>query len=99
MYDTPQQHPRINDEEKSYIVKSLAASRDDNDYSKSSEKRVPWRSILSSGPFWVTIIAHWGGVWGFITFMTQAPSYFNYVHGWDINTVRYSIFCFSFTIM
>ncbi|XP_058799273.1 sialin isoform X2 [Phymastichus coffea] len=85
VYDTPQQHPRITAEEKSYIVKSLAASRDDE--CGKSNKKVPWRSILTSGPFWVTIIAHWGGVWGFITFMTQAPSYFNYVQGWNINTV------------
>ncbi|XP_014220023.1 sialin-like [Copidosoma floridanum] len=98
VYDTPRDHPRISDEERNYIIKSLVESRNDNDddddgvvvgddesRKKRRSKKVPWGAILTSGPFWVTIIAHWGGVWGFITFMTQAPSYFNYVQGWNIN--------------
>ncbi|XP_014230094.1 putative inorganic phosphate cotransporter isoform X1 [Trichogramma pretiosum] len=93
VYDSPQQHPRILESEKNYICKSLAANdpeMDEDDYKaeteepKGANKRVPWRAIMTSGPFWVTIVAHWGGVWGFITFMTQAPSYFKYVHGWNI---------------
>ena len=94
VYDSPQQHPRISEEEKNHIVKSLAASTNEHDdeISAKRSKKVPWRAILTSGPFWVTIVAHWGGVWGFITFMTQAPSYFNYVQGWNINAVSYAFF-------
>ncbi|OXU26091.1 hypothetical protein TSAR_011161 [Trichomalopsis sarcophagae] len=85
VYDSPRQHPRITDDEKNYILKSLAESTDEhNESSDMKSKKVPWKAILTSGPFWVTILAHWGGLWGFITFMTQAPSYFNYVQGWNI---------------
>ncbi|KAJ8670111.1 hypothetical protein QAD02_001370 [Eretmocerus hayati] len=83
VYDSPRLHPRISELEKNYILKSLMASSEDN--AKKRSKKVPWRSILTSGPFWVTIMAHWGGVWGFVTLMTQAPSYFNYVQGWNIH--------------
>lgn len=90
VYDSPRQHPRISDEEKNYILKSLGAEESElEEHHQDKKSKVPWKAILTSGPFWVTILAHWGGVWGFMTFMTQAPSYFNYVQGWNINAVCY----------
>ncbi|XP_014470569.1 PREDICTED: sialin isoform X2 [Dinoponera quadriceps] len=80
VYDSPQQHPRISDEEKKYIVDNIAGSVEEEE-----TKEIPWKEILRSGPVWVTIAAHWSGAWGFFTLMAQAPSYFNFVHGWDIN--------------
>ncbi|CAK9833795.1 Vesicular glutamate transporter 2 [Anthophora retusa] len=79
VHDSPQQHPRISDEEKNYILENLADSVDEE------ESQIPWSSILTSGPVWVTIVAQWGGAWGFLTLMTQAPTYFNFIHGWNIN--------------
>lgn len=49
--------------------------------------QTPWRSILTSLPVWMNIVAQWGGLWGLLTLMTQAPSYFRYVHGWGIRMV------------
>ncbi|XP_011303492.1 vesicular glutamate transporter 1 isoform X2 [Fopius arisanus] len=80
VYDTPKEHPRIHENEFNHIVESLGDT-----VSTSQNVKVPWKELLLSGPVWITIIAHWGGVWGFLTFMTQAPSYFNFVHGWNIN--------------
>ncbi|XP_051154856.1 sialin [Leptopilina boulardi] len=77
VFDSPSQHPRISSREKCDIIESLPISNRD--------EKVPWRRILSSGPLWIAIIAQYGGTWGFLTFMTQAPSYFNYIHGWNIN--------------
>lgn len=82
VYDTPNEHPRISDEEKNHIINNIGDS-----LTNKRDIKVPWNKILLSGPLWITIVAHWGGVWGFLTFMTQAPSYFNYVHGWNINAV------------
>ena len=79
IHDSPQQHPRISSEEKKYILDNLAESVDDE------EAKIPWKSILTSGPVWVTIVAQWSSAWGFLTLMTQAPSYFNFIHGWNIN--------------
>ncbi|XP_024938191.1 putative inorganic phosphate cotransporter isoform X2 [Cephus cinctus] len=79
VYDSPQQHPRIGEDEKSYILENLAGSVADR------ERNIPWKAILSSKPLWILITAQWGGAWGFLTLMTQAPSYFNYIHGWNIH--------------
>ncbi|KAG7207342.1 hypothetical protein KM043_009006 [Ampulex compressa] len=79
VYDSPQQHPRISDEEKDYILDNLSGSVHDQD------TKIPWKEILSSGPIWITTAAQWAGAWGFLTLMTQAPTYFNFVHGWNIN--------------
>lgn len=81
MHDSPQQHPRISDEEKKYIVDSIAGSIDDE------ATKIPWKDIIKSGPVWVSTAAHWSGCWGFLTLLAQAPSYFNFIHGWDINAV------------
>ncbi|XP_011881463.1 PREDICTED: sialin isoform X2 [Vollenhovia emeryi] len=80
VYDSPQQHPRISEKEKNYILDNITGSVEDEE-----KARIPWRSIILSRPVWVTIIAHWGMAWGFFTLMTQAPTYFNFIHGWNIN--------------
>ena len=52
---------------------------------KSHEKRsVPWVSILTSKLVWLNALAQWGGIWGMITLLTQAPTYFRFIHGWGI---------------
>ncbi|XP_076386630.1 na[+]-dependent inorganic phosphate cotransporter isoform X1 [Megachile rotundata] len=79
VYDSPQQHPRITDEERKYILDTIGDSVDEG------KPEIPWRNILTSGPVWFTIIAHWGSGWGFLTLMTQTPTYFNFIHGWNIN--------------
>ncbi|CAL7935035.1 unnamed protein product [Xylocopa violacea] len=80
VHDTPQQHPRISEEEKKYILENLA------DCVHEEETSIPWKAILTSGPVWITIIAQWGVTWCLFTLITQAPTYFNFIHGWNINT-------------
>lgn len=102
VYDSPQQHPRISDDEKNYIMDNIAKSVNEE------ETQIPWKSIILSGPVWLTIAAHWSSAWGFLTLMTQAPTYFNFVHGWNINTtgilagtphILRTIFSYFFSIM
>ncbi|XP_034942652.1 vesicular glutamate transporter 3-like isoform X2 [Chelonus insularis] len=81
VYDTPQQHPRISEKEKNYILDNLGTSVD-HEYQETS---IPWRKILTSLPVWLTILSNWGAVWGYFTLMTQAPAYFKFIHGWSIN--------------
>lgn len=82
VYDSPHEHPRISEEE-FQVLQNLTVS--------DTKSGVPWKSILTSGPVWVNCIAQWGGVWGLLTFMTQAPSYFSFVHGWNVNAVSRKI--------
>ncbi|XP_026673477.1 vesicular glutamate transporter 1 [Ceratina calcarata] len=78
VYNSPEEHPRISDEEKKHILDSIATSV------QKTETRIPWKSIFTSRPVWITIIAQWGGAWGLLTLMTQSPTYFTFIHGWDL---------------
>lgn len=86
VYDSPEVHPRIHPKERHYILESLGSSviRSDND---SVERQVPWRKILTSRAVWMNGIAQWGGIWGLFTMITQAPTYFRFIHGWGIEMV------------
>ncbi|XP_063709965.1 putative inorganic phosphate cotransporter [Culicoides brevitarsis] len=78
VYDTPAMHPRIAQDERQYIEKSLGTTVQKKIYP------TPWKEILTSKIVWMILIAQWGGGWGLFTLMTQAPTYFKYIHGWDI---------------
>ncbi|XP_044758925.1 putative inorganic phosphate cotransporter isoform X2 [Coccinella septempunctata] len=68
-YSTPEDHPFISDEEKSYLKKEL-----DN---VSKEKLpIPWVAILTSIPLWALVCAQVGHDWGFYTMVTDLPTYF-----------------------
>uniref|UniRef100_A0A182P9F4 Major facilitator superfamily (MFS) profile domain-containing protein n=1 Tax=Anopheles epiroticus TaxID=199890 RepID=A0A182P9F4_9DIPT len=85
VYDSPAEHPRIHPNERKFIESSLgitAQSAERREHRQ--EQGTPWRRIILSRPMWITIIAQWGGIWGLFTLMTQAPTYFNNVHGWNI---------------
>lgn len=67
-YSSPEQHPFISDEEKSYLKKEL-----DN---VSQEKLpIPWQAILTSIPLWALVCAQIGHDWGFYTMVTDLPTY------------------------
>lgn len=52
---------------------------------KGEAKRViPWAAILTSKAVWINALAQWGGIWGLFTILTQAPTYFRFIHGWGI---------------
>ncbi|KAK2585123.1 hypothetical protein KPH14_008633 [Odynerus spinipes] len=102
VYDSPQTHPRITDDEKNYILDNITG------YVETETAEIPWTSIFTSGPVWITVLAQWGGAWGFLTLMTQAPTYFNFIHGWDIHAtgilsgaphVLRMIFAYFYSIM
>lgn len=80
VYDSPQIHPRITDDEKNYILDNITGYVEDTE-----ETKIPWTSIFTSVPVWITVLAQWGSAWGFLTLMTQAPTYFNFIHGWNIH--------------
>ncbi|XP_066581859.1 sialin [Prorops nasuta] len=102
VYDTPQEHPRISDGEKNYILENLSNSINEE------TTQVPWKAILTSRPVWATIAAHWGSAWGFLTLMTQSPTYFRFIHGWQLNATGFlsgiphllrMIFSYGFSLM
>lgn len=49
--------------------------------------RTPWKSILTCVPLWATMISHAGQSWGFLTFITEVPTYMSSVLQFDIKKV------------
>ncbi|GAB1294473.1 Sialin [Apodemus speciosus] len=66
--DTPETHRTISHHEKEYIVSSLKNQL-------SSQKVVPWVSILKSLPLWAIVVAHFSFNWTFYTLLTLLPTY------------------------
>ena len=52
--------------------------------STDTKRKVPWKAILTSKPVWINTVVQWGGIWGLFTLLTQAPTYFRFIHGWGI---------------
>ncbi|XP_048478558.1 putative inorganic phosphate cotransporter isoform X1 [Plutella xylostella] len=75
---SPDDSRSISEEERTYIQNSLGQVK--------GEKKVPtpWRSILTSLPFWALLVVHCGQNWGFWTLMTEMPSYMSQVLGVNI---------------
>ncbi|GFW06697.1 putative inorganic phosphate cotransporter [Trichonephila clavipes] len=45
----------------------------------------PWKSILTSMPFWALLVTHVGESWGFYTLIIQMPMYLSKILHYDIN--------------
>nr|XP_045016557.1 sialin isoform X5 [Jaculus jaculus] len=66
--DTPKAHRTISPTEKEYIFASLQNQL-------SSQKSVPWISIVKSLPLWAIVAAHFSYNWTFYTLLTLLPTY------------------------
>lgn len=81
VFDTPEEHPRISEKERQYIQKSLGTSVTSNNI------KVPWKAMLTSIPVLIVNVAQCGAGYGLFTLMTQAPTYFDVILGWNIKMV------------
>ncbi|KAF5279964.1 hypothetical protein FQA39_LY18185 [Lamprigera yunnana] len=73
VFEDPDKHPRIREDEKHYIKKSLWGTAD------ATSPSIPWLKIVTSLPFWAILIAHMGHNYGYETLMTELPTYMNQV--------------------
>lgn len=71
IYESPSKHPRISTKELEYLQKNISC------FSSPSQEtpKIPWRSILTSGPVWAVAIAKFCWAWGFYTLLSKLPSY------------------------
>lgn len=81
VYDTPCQHPRIHPTERNFIQESLSSTLKLNE--NEVKYKIPWKEILTSRALWINTIAQFGGIFGLYTILTQAPTYFKTIHGWQ----------------
>lgn len=68
--DSPSDHPKISKNELKYIESSLNGESTNN-----NNASVPWKDILTSGPVWAIVAAHFSQNWGFYTLLTTLPTY------------------------
>ncbi|XKL69073.1 hypothetical protein PGB90_006842 [Kerria lacca] len=78
VYDTPQEHPWISNEEKEYIEKSIGKSLNRN------KLPVPWKSLLTSKYVWINTISQWGANGAMFALMSHSPTYLKFIHGLPI---------------
>ncbi|CAH1997698.1 unnamed protein product [Acanthoscelides obtectus] len=75
----PAEHPKITNEEKQYIQRSLNATPDE-------KGGTPWRSVLTSLPVWAFVVAMIGENWGYATLLTEIPTYIDKIMGVNIKS-------------
>ncbi|XP_058788720.1 putative inorganic phosphate cotransporter isoform X3 [Phymastichus coffea] len=69
VHEDPESHPRINEDEKKYILSALWSG------TGTKSPTVPWKAISTSLPFWAILIAHMGQNYGYETLMTELPTF------------------------
>ncbi|XP_063709262.1 sialin-like [Culicoides brevitarsis] len=81
--DSPQNHPRISDNERMFIQKSQEG--------RVSNKKawMPVKHVLTSIPFWALIILHFGNNWGLYFLLTAAPKFMSEVLGFKLSKAGY----------
>ncbi|XP_003398669.1 putative inorganic phosphate cotransporter isoform X2 [Bombus terrestris] len=80
VYEDPESHPRISEDEKKYILSALWGN------AGASSPPVPWISIVTSLPFWAILIAHMGQNYGYETLMTLLPTFMKQILHFDIKS-------------
>ncbi|CAD5217471.1 unnamed protein product [Bursaphelenchus okinawaensis] len=84
--DSPKTHRQITDEEREYIVDSLA---ENNGHESEIKRSVPWKSVLTSMPVWACFVGHFAGDWGAYMMATSLPLYMNDVLGYDLTSMGF----------
>lgn len=78
VYDGPEDHPRITQEEYDYILINQG------DEKVQKNLKIPWKSIAMSKGLWALSLAHFGSNWIYYTFLTIIPSYLATILLYDI---------------
>ncbi|XP_048518927.1 putative inorganic phosphate cotransporter isoform X2 [Dendroctonus ponderosae] len=73
VYEDPEVNPKIHPEERMYIQKTLGR------VAGQATPPIPWKSIVTSLPFWAILLAHMGHNYGYETLMTELPTYMKQV--------------------
>ncbi|CAH0749926.1 unnamed protein product [Diatraea saccharalis] len=75
--ESPEKDTLVTPAELKYIQDSRGSQID------GSKIRHPWRAMLTSGPVWAIVVAHFSENWGFYTLLTFLPTYMKDVFLFD----------------
>lgn len=81
--DTPQDHKRISDKERKFIMDAVG------DKIQKTKVLPPFGRILTSIPFLAMCVLHYGNVWGLHFTMTAAPTFISAVLGFDLRNAGF----------
>ncbi|XP_064602310.1 sialin-like [Liolophura sinensis] len=79
--DYPQDHKRISDIERRYILQGLKDSVQTH-----KKHKVPWVRMFTSLPVWAIVVSNTCSDWGNYTLLTGIPTYMNEVLKFDITS-------------
>ncbi|XP_044252844.1 putative inorganic phosphate cotransporter [Tribolium madens] len=78
IYDSPSTHPRINPQERAFILASIGPQDEDD------RAAIPWLKMLTCVPLWAILITQCGQSWAFYTQLTELPTYMSQILHFDI---------------
>ena len=78
MYEKPNEHPNISEDELIYIEKSIAEVKSLFDEDEINEmSKIPWKSILTSLRVWAICCGPFARGWTFYLLLTNQPAFLN----------------------
>ena len=84
--DSPSTNRFMSDEEKQFIHENNAKAKA-NDDTKAVKPPVPWKSILTSLPFWALCISHTLNNFGWYMLLVELPLFLSNGLGFNIKEV------------
>ena len=88
VFSSPEQHPRISEEEKEYIISNIYESSSQNDGIDGKLPIPPYKKIITSIPILATIITAMCQNYGLNTLLTMTPTYLNNIQHFSLESVR-----------
>jgi len=80
VFDGPDVHPRISEQEKQFLQMSLKETQSEKPSS------VPWKDIVISAPVWAILVSHVTQSFGFYVLFTELPTYMKNVLNYDMSS-------------
>lgn len=85
IYEDPKSHPKMAESEKKYINKALWGNSNTD-----QSPPIPWKSILTSLPFFAILFAHMAQNYGYEFLMTELPTYMKQILRFSIKEVSFN---------
>ncbi|EFX79896.1 hypothetical protein DAPPUDRAFT_52115, partial [Daphnia pulex] len=80
IYDSPEEHPRINSEELNLFKSYCGDNRE-----RKCLPPVPWKALTTSGPFWAILVAHTCANFGWYMLLVELPTYMKAILRFNIS--------------
>ncbi|CAH1263098.1 SLC17A8 [Branchiostoma lanceolatum] len=78
--DSPATHSTISYQELEYIRQTIIVEG-----GVAKEGAIPWKKVLTSGPVWAILVAHFCENWGFYTMLTSLPLFLQQIFHYDLD--------------